>query len=199
MNIHSHLQWSGKQGFHDMIQFPGEIALWVWACVCLCVCVCCKGIRANTIYCRQSIEWLYVCGCVCVCAYLEGSHAELDTEAQVNAEVVGQKIEEHVVGAKQGDEEEGGLSQASVAHKEGEEKQEVKLPRGTTCTAPKTCKSWDQEDNCVYVCVCVCLRASVCKQPLFTSGKVVAGACFKVGIFACECWGNAFYVWKNII
>ena len=82
---------------------------------------------------------MIVCVCVCVCAYLEGSHAELDTEAQVNTEVVGQKIEEHVVGAKQGDEEEGGLSQASVAQEEGEETQEVKLPQGTACAAPKTC------------------------------------------------------------
>lgn len=48
--------------------------------------------------------------------YLEGSHAELDAEAQVNAEVVRQKIEEHVVSAKQRDEEEGGFGQASVAH-----------------------------------------------------------------------------------
>lgn len=50
--------------------------------------------------------------------YLEGSHAELNTEAQVNTEVVGQKIEEHVVSAEQRDEEEGGLSQASVAQKQ---------------------------------------------------------------------------------
>lgn len=50
------------------------------------------------------------------CVYLEGSHAELDAEAQVNAEVVRQKIEEHVVSAKQRDEEEGGFGQASVAH-----------------------------------------------------------------------------------
>lgn len=49
--------------------------------------------------------------------YLEGSHAELDTEAQINAEVVGQEIEEHVVGAEQRDEEEGGLSQAPVGQK----------------------------------------------------------------------------------
>lgn len=49
--------------------------------------------------------------------YLEGSHAELNTEAQINVEVVGQKIEEHVVGAKQRDEEEGGLSQTSVGQK----------------------------------------------------------------------------------
>lgn len=48
--------------------------------------------------------------------YLEGSHAELNIEAQVNAEVVRQKIEEHVVSTKQGDEEEGGFGQASVAH-----------------------------------------------------------------------------------
>ena len=120
-----------------MLQFSGEIALCVWACVCLCVCG--KGLIANTIFCWQNIEWLCVYVCVCVCAYLEGSHAELDTEAQVNTEVVGQKIEEHVVGAKQGDEEEGGLSQASVAQEEGEETQEVKLPQGTACAAPKTC------------------------------------------------------------
>lgn len=49
--------------------------------------------------------------------YLEGSHAELNTEAQINVEVVGQKIEEHVVGAKQRDEEKGGLSQAPVGQK----------------------------------------------------------------------------------
>lgn len=49
--------------------------------------------------------------------YLEGSHAELDTEAQIDVEVVGQKIEEHVVGAKQRDEEKGGLSQAPVEQK----------------------------------------------------------------------------------
>lgn len=56
---------------------------------------------------------------VWVHTYLEGSHAELDTESQINVEVVGQKIEEHVVGAKQRDEEEGGLSQAPVGQKEG--------------------------------------------------------------------------------
>lgn len=56
--------------------------------------------------------------CVCVCLYLEGSHAELNTEAQVNTEVVGQKIEEHVVSTKQRDEEEGGLSKASAAQKD---------------------------------------------------------------------------------
>lgn len=50
--------------------------------------------------------------------YLEGSHAELDTEAQVNTEVVGQKIEEHVVSTEQRDEEKSGLSQASVAQKQ---------------------------------------------------------------------------------
>lgn len=55
---------------------------------------------------------------VCARAYLKGSHAELDTQAQINVEVVGQKIEEHVVSAKQRDEEEGGLSQASVGQKE---------------------------------------------------------------------------------
>lgn len=49
--------------------------------------------------------------------YLEGSHAKLNTEAQINVVVVGQKIEEHVVGAKQRDEEEGGLSQTSVGQK----------------------------------------------------------------------------------
>ena len=64
------------------------------------------------------------------CAYLEGSHAELDTETQVNTEVVGQKIEEHVVSTKQRDEEEGGLSQASVAQKQRKKRQEVKLPGG---------------------------------------------------------------------
>lgn len=49
--------------------------------------------------------------------YLEGSHAELNAEAQINVEVVGQKIEEHVVGAKQRDEEEGGLSQTPGGQK----------------------------------------------------------------------------------
>lgn len=48
-----------------------------------------------------------------VCTYLKWSNAELDTEAQINTEVVRQKIEEHVVSAKQRDEEECGLSQAS--------------------------------------------------------------------------------------
>lgn len=65
-----------------------------------------------------------------VCLYLEGSNAELDTEAQANIEVVGQKIEDHVVSAKQRDEEEGGLRQASVAQKERNKMQRVKLPRG---------------------------------------------------------------------
>lgn len=50
--------------------------------------------------------------------YLEGPHTELDTKAQVNIEVVGQKIEEHVVSSKQRDEEEGGFSQAPVAQKQ---------------------------------------------------------------------------------
>lgn len=66
--------------------------------------------------------------CMCVHVYLKGSHAELDTEAQINVEVVGQKIEEHVVSAKQRDEEESGLSQASVGQKERNkwwERQEV--------------------------------------------------------------------------
>lgn len=49
--------------------------------------------------------------------YLEGSHAEFDTEAQVNIEVVRQEIEEHVVSTKQRDEEKGRLSQASIAQK----------------------------------------------------------------------------------
>lgn len=62
--------------------------------------------------------------------YLEGSHAELDEEPQVHVEVVGQKIEEHVVSAEQRDEEEGGLSQASVAQKERNNRREVKRPRG---------------------------------------------------------------------
>lgn len=57
--------------------------------------------------------------CLFTCIYLKGPHAELDTEAQADVEVVGQKIEEHVVGSKQRDEEEGGLSQASVAQKRG--------------------------------------------------------------------------------
>lgn len=56
--------------------------------------------------------------CMCVRVYLKGSHAELNTQAQINVEVVGHKIEEHVVSAKQRDEEEGGLSQASVGQKE---------------------------------------------------------------------------------
>lgn len=51
------------------------------------------------------------------CVHLEGSHAELDTEAQLNTEVVRQEIEEDVVSSKQRDEEEGGLSQASVTQK----------------------------------------------------------------------------------
>lgn len=67
---------------------------------------------------------------VYTCVYLEGSHAELDTQAQVNVEVVGQKIEEHVVCAKQRDEEEAGLSQASVAQKKRNKRQEVKIPEG---------------------------------------------------------------------
>lgn len=62
--------------------------------------------------------------------YLEGSHAELDTEAKANTEVVGQKIEEHVVSTKQRDEEEGGLGQASVAQKKRNKRQEVNLPEG---------------------------------------------------------------------
>ncbi len=62
--------------------------------------------------------------------YLEGSYAEFNTQAQVNIEVVGQKIEEHVVSTKQRDEEEGGLSQASDVQKERNKMQEVKLPQG---------------------------------------------------------------------
>lgn len=53
-----------------------------------------------------------------VCAYLKGSDAELDAEAQADIDVVGQEIQEHVMSAEQGDEEEGGLSQASSAHTE---------------------------------------------------------------------------------
>lgn len=68
-------------------------------------------------FCSPLCAGIYVCEWVH--AYLEGSHAELNTEAQINVEVVGQKIEEHVVGAKQRDEEEGGLSQAPVGQKEG--------------------------------------------------------------------------------
>lgn len=62
--------------------------------------------------------------------YLEGSHTELDTEAQVNTEVVGQKIEEHVVSTKQRDEEKRGFSQASVAQKQRNKMQKVKVPGG---------------------------------------------------------------------
>lgn len=50
--------------------------------------------------------------------YLEGSQAELDTEAQVDTEVVRQETEEHVVRTKQGDEEQRGLSQTPVAQKQ---------------------------------------------------------------------------------
>lgn len=82
--------------------------------------VCFQCMRACcTIYHCENIE----CSCRTVQLYLEGSQAELETEPQVNAEVVRQKIEEHVVSAKQRDEEEGGLSQASVSHKQGKKKQ----------------------------------------------------------------------------
>ena len=67
-----------------------------------------------------------VCVCVCVCVYLERTHAELDAEPQVHVEVVGQKIEKHVVSAEQRDEQEGGLRQASVTQKERNNKREVK-------------------------------------------------------------------------
>lgn len=36
--------------------------------------------------------------------YLEGPYAELNAEAQVNVEIVGKEIEEHVVGSEQRDE-----------------------------------------------------------------------------------------------
>ena len=66
-----------------------------------------------------------------MCVYLKGSHAELDTEAQVNIEVVWQKIEDHVVSPEQRDEEEGGLGEAPVAQKERNKMmQEVTLPQG---------------------------------------------------------------------
>lgn len=65
-----------------------------------------------------------VVGISSVHAYLKGSHAELDTEAQINVEVVRQEIEEHVVSAKQRDEEEGGLSQASDGQKERNKQRE---------------------------------------------------------------------------
>lgn len=55
---------------------------------------------------------------MCACVYLKRSNAELDAEAQVNIDVVGQKIEEHVMSAEQWDEEESGLSQASNAQTE---------------------------------------------------------------------------------
>lgn len=55
---------------------------------------------------------------MCVCVYLKGSDAELDAETQANIDVVGKEIEEHVMSAEQGDEEEGGLSQASSAQTE---------------------------------------------------------------------------------
>jgi len=54
----------------------------------------------------------------CLGLYLEGPHAELDTEAKVHVEVVRQKIKEHVVGSKQRDEEEGRLGQASVEQRQ---------------------------------------------------------------------------------
>lgn len=55
--------------------------------------------------------------------HLKGSHAELNTEAQVNVDVVGQEAEEHVVGSKQRDEEEGGLGQAPAAQKQRDQMQ----------------------------------------------------------------------------
>lgn len=75
-------------------------------------------------------------------SYLEGSNAELDAEAQVNAEVVGQKIEEHVVSAKQRDEEEGGLSQPSVAQRERNKMQKVRLPLGDDDLSESCSRSW---------------------------------------------------------
>lgn len=60
----------------------------------------------------QNTECLYT-----ACAYLKGSQAELNTEAEVNIEVIRQKIEKHVVCSKQRDEEQGGLSEASVTEK----------------------------------------------------------------------------------
>lgn len=74
---------------------------------------------------------------MCVRVYLKGSHAELNTEAQINVEVVGQKIEEHVVSAKQRDEEEGGLSQASVGQKERNKWRERRRGEATSvrCTS----------------------------------------------------------------
>lgn len=56
--------------------------------------------------------------CTCVCVYLKGSDAELDAETQANVDVIGQEIEEHVMSAEQGDEEEGGLGQAPSAQTE---------------------------------------------------------------------------------
>lgn len=83
-------------------------------CVSLCCCFSQGLEHAHYIV----VRILSVHVCMCVRVYLEGSHAELDTEAQINVEVVRQKIEEHVMSAKQRDEEEGGLSQASVGQKE---------------------------------------------------------------------------------
>lgn len=91
-------------------------------------------------------------------AYLEGSHTELDAETQVNTEVVGQKIEEHVVSTKQRDEEERGLSQASVTQKQRNKMQEVKVPKGAIyCIFDLNAASDDmliircQSRGCVFV------------------------------------------------
>lgn len=85
-----------------------------------------SGSLCNLIYMRITTN-KQITGCLYrPHVYLEGSHTELDTEAQVNTEVVGQKIEEHVVSTKQRDEEKRGLSQASVAQKQRNKMQEVK-------------------------------------------------------------------------
>lgn len=130
--------------------------------------------------------------CAHVCLYLERSHAELNTEAQVNTEEVGQKIEEHVVSTKQRDEEEGGLSKASAAQKDRNKQQEMNLPQGLiwciSCmnAAPESIMHEDVLIIAWSRGACVC-------------GKVVSGAWFNVMILRYEHTGNAFYVWWSIL
>lgn len=50
--------------------------------------------------------------CTSTTVYLKGAHTELNTQTQVHVEVVWQEVEDHVVGSKEWDKKQGGLSQA---------------------------------------------------------------------------------------
>lgn len=126
----------------------------------------------------------------CLCSphvYLEGSHAELNTEAQVNTEVVRQKIEEHVVSTKQRDEEERGLCQAPVGQKQRNKMQEVKLLEGAIYCISYLNTALDD----MLIIRCQSRDTSVCatqfEQLLFMRGN---SKCMT----QCEHRGNVVYV-----